>query len=153
MKEIAITNRTQEIADAEFNKLFDELVPSTGKADTKAGEIVRATARLQYRWFNDGDRVGIGYGRQTCNPACRFLMDKLEDYVIESGLVDMTIEPNCSDEVYEQCLLALVNFTIDFVAANPQLKEDANNENYLDWYDAEYDVDDTEEDYEEEEEW
>ena len=41
-----------------------------------AGELVRAMARIGYRWYNDGDQVGIGYGRETCNPAARFLIHK-----------------------------------------------------------------------------
>mgnify|MGYP007047921629 CR=1 FL=1 len=36
-----------------INKLFEELVPDMGKADCLAGELVRATARIGYRFFND----------------------------------------------------------------------------------------------------
>lgn len=55
-----------------INKLFEELVPTSGKADSLAGELVRATARIGYRFFNDGDMVNQGYGKETCNPAARF---------------------------------------------------------------------------------
>ena len=57
-----------------INELFEELVPGSGKAESLAGELVRAMARIGYRWYNDGDQVGIGYGRETCNPAARFLI-------------------------------------------------------------------------------
>jgi len=50
-----------------INDLFHELVPSMGKADTVAGEIVRATCRIGYRNWNDGDHIGVGYGKETCN--------------------------------------------------------------------------------------
>lgn len=60
--------------NAAFEKLFDELVPNCGKAESMAGEIVRATARIGYRFNNDGDRIGVGYGRVTCNAAARFLI-------------------------------------------------------------------------------
>ena len=50
------------------NTRFEELVPLEGKADTLAGEIVRAISRIGYRFYNDGDQVGVGYGKQTCNP-------------------------------------------------------------------------------------
>ena len=56
-----------------INKLFKELVPETGKADSLAGELVRAMSRIGYRFYNDGDQLGIGYGKETCNPAGRFL--------------------------------------------------------------------------------
>lgn len=67
---------------ADFTKLekyFEELVPSEGKADTQAGEIVRALNRLSCRCYNDGDRIGVDYGNEICNMAARFLMEKLPD--------------------------------------------------------------------------
>jgi len=147
---ITITNRTQEVSDKVFNELFDELVPNTGKADTKVGEIVRAMARLGYRWYNDGDKFGVGYGKQTCNPAGRFLCDKLPE--IEYNL--WSIYGCYNDKRYEHGLLEVQNYVIDYVLTHPELKEQANDENYLDWRDEEEDVDDTEEDYEESlEEW
>ena len=47
-----------------INKLFKELVPDTGKADSLAGELVRAMSRIGYRFYNDGDQLGIGYGKE-----------------------------------------------------------------------------------------
>lgn len=63
-------------AENRINALFEELVPVSGKADTVAGEIVRAVTRIAYRNRNDGDHVGVGYGKETCNPAARYLMKK-----------------------------------------------------------------------------
>ena len=34
---------------------FEELVPPAGKADTVAGEIIRAACRIGYRWYSDED--------------------------------------------------------------------------------------------------
>ena len=34
-----------------INKLFKELVPETGKADSLAGELVRAMSRIGYRFY------------------------------------------------------------------------------------------------------
>lgn len=53
-----------------INKLFKELVPETGKADSLAGELVRAMSRIGYRFYNDGDQLGIGYGQGNLQP-CR----------------------------------------------------------------------------------
>lgn len=36
-----------------INKLFKELVPETGKADSLAGELVRAMSRIGYRFYNE----------------------------------------------------------------------------------------------------
>ena len=51
----------------EFNQMFDALVPAQGKAGTLGGELLRATARLGYRYLNDGDMVGRDYGNETCS--------------------------------------------------------------------------------------
>ena len=57
----------------EINALFEELVPPVGKADTVAGEIIRATCRIVYRWYNDGDCIGLSYGKEVLNAPARYL--------------------------------------------------------------------------------
>lgn len=39
----------------DYNRLYDELVPSSGKADTIEGEVMRAASKIVYRHYNDGD--------------------------------------------------------------------------------------------------
>ena len=80
--------------DERLNRLFEELVPASGKADSLAGELVRATSRIGYRFFNDGDQLGIGYGKETCNPAGRFLMKKAPEEISDlvAGLWGMYSE-------------------------------------------------------------
>ena len=39
----------------EYDALYNELVPSQGKADTIEGEVLRAASKIVYRHFNDGD--------------------------------------------------------------------------------------------------
>lgn len=72
------------LAEKKINALFEELVPSSGKADTVAGEIVRAISRIGYRNFNDGDHIDVGYGKETCNPAARYLIKKAGDEVADA---------------------------------------------------------------------
>ena len=40
--------------------------------------IIRAFSRIAYRFENDGDMLGKGYGRETCNPAGRYLREVLD---------------------------------------------------------------------------
>lgn len=47
-----------------INKLFKELVPETGKADSLAGELVRAMSRIGYRFYNDGDQLASATARK-----------------------------------------------------------------------------------------
>ncbi len=52
-----------------LSKLFKELVPDMGKAESLAGELVRAINRIGYRFCNDGDMVNIAYGKENLQPA------------------------------------------------------------------------------------
>ena len=106
--------------ESRLDKLFDELVPEVGKADSLAGELVRAASRIAYRFFNDGDRIGLGYGRETCNPAARFLQERGDRKIAACinalwGLDD--------DVVYEEFLDALVGGVADYVERRPDLRE------------------------------
>lgn len=70
-------------AEKYLDEAFEQHVPHTGKSDTLYGELVRATSRIGYRFFNDGDIVGTGYGRETCNPAARFVLTNIDDEEIK----------------------------------------------------------------------
>ena len=97
-------------------KLFDELVPDKGAAGNMAGEIVRACYRLGHRWVNDGDRINVGYGRETCNAAARFL----EAYIPEEYRKALTElwSIYLSDELYEKKLFDFCDEMALYVSAN-----------------------------------
>jgi hypothetical protein len=60
--------------EAVFAEEFERLgVPMCGPASTFEGEVLRAVAKIRYRWFNDGDRIGVGYGGYTTGEAVAFL--------------------------------------------------------------------------------
>ena len=69
--------------EKKIDELFDELVPFEGKCDSLAGEIIRAFCRIRYRYYNDGDQIGIGYGNETCNASARFLEANCNDSIRE----------------------------------------------------------------------
>lgn len=71
----------------EWDILWDEYVPSYGKADTLGGEILRAVARIIYRFYNDGDMAGIGYGNETVNSSDRFLSRVIPNYKPLDGIM------------------------------------------------------------------
>lgn len=64
-----------------WEQLEDEYVPKTGKAETIGGEILRAMDRIIYRFYNDGDMVGVNYGNTTCNGSDRYLCNVVPGYV------------------------------------------------------------------------
>jgi hypothetical protein len=76
----------QECTDI-LEKDHDKYVPLRGATETVYGEIVRAIARLVYRYFNDGERFSEGYGIETCGGAYMYL--KQIDPTFERILNDM----------------------------------------------------------------
>ena len=140
------TTKEKENEMERFNELFEELVPASGKADSLAGEIARATARIGYRFYNDGDQIGIGYGKETCNPAARFLIKKLPR---ESGDLVVALWGMVSEEGYEAVLKILVSKVTEYIEGNPDLRE-TPTEDMFSFRDPYEDVDDeeAEDDYE-----
>lgn len=130
-----------------INALFEELVPASGKADSLAGELVRATSRIGYRFYNDGDQLGVGYGKETCNPAGRFLIKKAPK---EIGDLVAALWGMYSKDGYEAVLDVLVGKVADYVDANPDLRSQPT-EDMFDYYDKYEDVDDFWEDDEDDE--
>ena len=135
--------------DERLNALSDELVPISGKCDSLAGELVRATERIGYRFFNDGDQIGIGYGKETCNPAARFLIKKAPKEIADlvAGLWGMVSEVG-----YEAVLDILVGKVAEYVEAHPELREQPTPDMW-DFYDKSEDVDDSWEEDEEEDDY
>ena len=131
------------------NAKFEELVPLEGKADTLAGEIVRAISRIGYRFYNDGDQIGIGYGKETCNPAARFLIKKTPREIADltAGLWGMVREAG-----YEAVLEILAAKLVDTIEAHPELREQPT-EDMWSFRDPDEDVDDEEEEEEDEDWW
>lgn len=133
-------------------KLFEELVAASGKSETVAGEIIRAVNRIQYRYWNDGDIAGRGYGRETVNPAVRYLYEMKgeegsEFYTIVNKFRDYLLGEFVHDNEYEKECEKLVEAAIKYVA-DKKLWEQENSEDMWDWRDDEEDVD--RDDYEDE---
>ena len=142
-----------------INKLFEELVPTSGKADSLAGELVRATARIGYRFFNDGDMVNQGYGKETCNPAARFLIAKGN---AEISSLTVALWEIFSEDAYEKVLDTLEGAVADYIKQNPDLRSQPTKdmwdyrdmaEDWDDSCDEEEDYDDCEDDYDAEEDY
>lgn len=126
-----------------INKLFEELVPPTGKCESKAGEIIRAISKINYRFFNDGDRIGVDYGNETCNAPARYLCENTYDE-IEGLIADIWGEWN--EDTYEIRLDRLNELVADYVENNPQLRNEETDDmlEYDDPDDYKYDEEDDE---------
>ena len=128
--------------EKKINELFEELVPASGKADTVAGEIIRAVSRIGYRNYNDGDHIGVGYGKETCNPAARYLREACDKEV--AGCIDR-MWGVYSDEDYGYFLNDLELAVLEFLEAHSDLKTKKNDTDM--WsFRTDEDVDDSDED-------
>ena len=133
--------------EKKLGELFEELVPASGKAPTVAGEIVRAMMRISYRNWNDGDHIGVGYGRETCNPAARYLGAKCGEEVASLISAIWGIE---NDKAYDLILGQLEAEVVKYLERNPELKAAENREDMFNYRDAAEDVDTYDEDEDEE---
>lgn len=135
--------------EKKIDALFEELVPASGRADTVAGEIIRAVSRIGYRNYNDGDHVGVGYGKETCNPAARYLMARAGEKVEKIIVVKVWGEEE--DDRYNIAVSELEEAVLEHLEQHPELKTTANSEDMWDYRDKDEDVDDYEDDYDDEE--
>ena len=139
-----------ESAEKHIQALFNELVPASGKADTVAGEIIRAVSRIAYRNWNDGDHIGVGYGKETCNPAARYLMARAGDDVSRAVEAAWGIY---GDDLYDEKVADLEEAVLSYIEQHPELKTIANSEDMRDFRNEYEDVEDYEEDEGSEEDW
>ena len=130
-----------------LDALFEELVPVSGAAETKAGEIVRAAMRIIYRYWNDGDQIGLGYGNETCNAAARYLRDEWAGTEVSDVVDALWGLPH--ERVYEISLGVLAEKVVELIESNPELREAKNEDDMLDYSRPEDTGYEEEEEYEE----
>ena len=98
----------------EYDKLYDELVPDSGNADTLEGELLRASSKLYYRYFNDGDMVSECMEEymkdSSALSAFGFLYNQSETYIKAKEL----LTASCEIE-YENKLEEFANFVIELI--------------------------------------
>lgn len=134
-----------------INEYFGELVPSSGAANTVAGEIVRASARIGYRYLNDGDKINVGYGNETCNAPARYLSENCNGEI--QTIVEKIMDDDYwLDEDYELELKNLFDAIIEFLDNNPESFKTENNDDYLN-YEIPDDYNYWDEEDDDEEEW
>ena len=128
----------------EWAAMEKRLMPPSGKAETVAGEIIRATDRIWYRWWNDGDKINVGYGRETCNGTARYL-EKIRgsEFPVEVW------NGSLGEDAYTEFTENLVAEMYAFIKAHPELETTPNSEDSrMDFIDADLDRDVDDEEYE-----
>lgn len=121
---INIINQIRESEDP-ISTAFELLVPSSGAADTVAGEMIRAMMRILYRDYNDGDVFYDGYGIETCGDAVAYLCDKMPD--LEQQFEDIALR-NFTDAAYTDSIQEIADEVLDEIYADPDLVTTKNTE-------------------------
>jgi len=137
-------NKVEEILDQELDKgkqasdvldmVFDTgIVPSSGKADTKAGEIIRAMMRVIYRYYNDGDKFFEGYGLETAAPSIAYLIDTIDEVATYVGNMMERLYDYDSDAKYNDAIETLADICLHHIQAHFDELMDPNEEDSRDW--------------------
>ena len=136
----------------EYDELWERLVPSEGKAVTKAGEVLRAVSRIYYRWFNDGDRLQPVLSEWVAVSAIKAFKYLYQFRDPDSGFSTKELMENivfaATEEDYELALERAVDAILEWAVNQPDTpnEDDFLGEKY-DWV-FEFDIrrDDEDED-------
>ena len=116
--------------DKQWQSWENDYMPPSGKADTLAGEIIRAMDRIVYRWYNDGDTVDEYGGSEYnhCKGANFFLMEHVPGFeTLESKTLGFF-----SDNEYEDEVCKRLKFVYNYLSNHPEVFETENTEDFLD---------------------
>lgn len=130
LDQIDSLQRSGLIEDELFSEVLHLLVPDSGKADTVAGEMIRAINKILYRDWNDGDKFYEGYGLETCGPAAAYLMDHgyWDDF---ERIVDHVTGQDMDDDDYTKAIEEIRDEILDDIQ-DLELLSTSNEEDMLD---------------------
>lgn len=127
----------REAIDGRLDDLYERLVDGRAHV-SRAGEIVRAMARLGYRWNVHREMMGTEGGEVTCNPAANFLIMAL-DIETSIQLHQLFYTAWClSDKAYTRELRAVYHRVLDFLETHPELEKVFDDQSMY-TFGAEYD--------------
>ncbi len=134
------------------DRLWEELVPINGTAKTKAGELLRASAKVYYRYFNDGDRMQYTLDQWTAESSTASAWKFIYQYAdgefkgkdLAISLLDAT-----SEQDYEIALEKMSDTIIDYVDNAIYQKNDTDylSDEYKDVFDFEIESEEEDEDF------
>ena len=115
---------------------FDDYVEDDGKSTTVGGELVRAAHRILERFENDGDKIGMGYGKETVNPAARYILAICNDYIDRNDIEEMLYNEsriNYSDKEYDAWLQQFERTFEDYLRNHEELFHAPNKNDIWDY--------------------
>jgi hypothetical protein len=138
--------------NGKFQAAYDELVnlmPASGKADTVAGELIRATSRIGYQFYNNGMGNNV-------SGALNFLREK---GAIDEDTYDTIYEysrgrvynGNYDGDSLQVAVERATDMTLEMITRNPVLLTMSNSEDIFDFEEEELYYEDEDDYYDEEE--
>lgn len=127
-----VLNANKDV-ETTIDELFELLVPSSGAAETVAGELVRAIMRMLYRDSNDGDKFFMGYGIETCGGSAQYLLDQGFDRI--DAMLDDALRLADDDDLYTKELMSVAEEIIEKIKETPELLLTENKEDSRDYDD------------------
>lgn len=118
----------------EFESLFEHLVPVADNCETLGGELIRSANRLCYDFYNNG------FGNNTSG-ALNFL--NMKD-AIDKDTYSVLYPYTCGQAEYwgkyegdavHLAVEAVMNQTIEYILANPELETEFNDECLFEYQD------------------
>lgn len=143
-----VSNKT---SDERMQELYNDLVPPSGRALTIAGELVRASNRIGYRFYNDGDKVDSGYGKETCNSSLRYLTEQLDSLdngkQVANKFSKLWDGDSLNNEEYDKVFKDGIKDLVEFIDSNPSLKSKSNDKDSISDFSIDEDFEDDEEEF------
>jgi hypothetical protein len=122
---------------SQFDELV-ELMPSSGKSEVVAGELIRAANRLAYDFYNNGMGNNTSGAINFLDYYCVLDMDRTnifgKIYEYSRGRI---YQGNYKGDSLQTAIESMMDMTIEFILANPHLKTQANTDDIFDYEDPE----------------
>ena len=94
-----------------FEEIDDKYLPDCGEGENMATQIVTATSKLIYKWYNDGDVYDNHYGMEGwCNDLSDYA-NWLSCHAKGTDIILKRIKVCTSDAEYEYILKDLIDLT------------------------------------------
>lgn len=104
--------------EEKLQNLWDTLWVTNGASKTLGGSIVWAMKLLNVQYSVEGERIGIGGGKVTCNDLARFLMANTTEEIANLIIAIWGQENNGA---YAALLGVITEKVVAFVESNPNL--------------------------------
>lgn len=131
--DIAEDINTEFDIDGDLESWAEQYTNNSGKSNTVGGEMVRAAMQIIYRYNNDGDMIGRGYGNETVNAAARYITEKAEMGVNEQIQKWLDHEERANADDYDSFIETFTTEIEQILRENPELFQRPNKDDYWDW--------------------